>query len=247
MADDTTAPAPAPHVDFTKPPAAPGENRTAPAPTPAAVPTMVTLTVDEYQRFRSTEQQFNEFKQQQQAALEAKEQERIRALADKGQTEEALKAHRQLFEAKQLEAESRYAALEQRVFDRERSSVIGEVLAGRTIAGETPEVREGRAKILRMLLQEQVEVSRDASGEIVVRDRASGRPAADVLRERLSDDQSLAIFFAPNTRGGSGTDGTRAPAAKDNGQHAPGSLEAIAARFKAQQGKYPPMGLGPVG
>lgn len=244
MADDTTPAAPVlpPHPDFAKPPAATSTPAPA-APVAPAAPTMVPLTVEEYQRFRGIEQQFGDFQRQQAAALELKETERIRALADKGQTEEAFKAHRQLYEAKQVEAEAKYAALETKVFEKERNAVINEVLAGEKIAGETPELRAARTGILKLQLQGLVEVSRDSSGEIVVKDKASGRPAADVLRERLSDP-ALAIFFEPNSRGGSGGDGTRTPANPE--KPAPGSLQDVAAQWKASRGQYQPMGLNPI-
>ena len=243
MANEITTPAaPAPHPDFTKPPAAQGENRAAPAPAPAAQ--TVPFTMDQVQRFIAIERELNEIKAAKQTEVEQAKQAELLAMAKAGDSEKALEEQRKIGQQKEADALKRYAALEQKVFDKVRESVVNDVLSGHTIAGETPEVKQARAKILRSILLEQIEVSHGTDGDPVARDKASGRPAVEVLRDRLSDP-TLAIFFAPNSRGGSGSDGTRPPANQD--QSAPGSLEAIAAQFKAKQGQYAPMGLGPVG
>ena len=96
--------------------------------------------------------------------------------------------------------------------------------------------------MVRRLLQDDFETTRDASGALVVREKVSGRPAAEVLRERL-DSPQFAIFFAPSSRGGSGTDGTRPPASLQPTQ--PGSLDAIVADWRNRQTQYQSFGLRP--
>lgn len=252
MADETTTttqapPTPtAPHVDFTKPPAAPGENRTPPAPAPAATaaPTMVTLTVDEYQRFRGLERQLSDFQVQQQKALDDARNAELKAMADKGEIEKALAEQKKDWEAKHAEALGKHRALESQILTEKFDATINDALAGVEWTGDTPEQRANASRMFRLTIKPDFESIRLADGTIVVRDKASGRPAAEVLRERLSDP-SLSFLLAPKSRGGSGSDGARPPANQQQPQ--PGSLEAIAAQFKANQGRYAPMGLGPVG
>ncbi len=177
------------------PPGAGGE-----APGSSTIP----LTVEEYQRLRSLEKQLEEFQKLQQSALEAKEAERLRVLAEKGQIEEALAQQRKTWEQKHAEAVSRYTQLEQQVHAERKNAAIAEAFHGRTFVGETPDQRAATAAMVRRLLQDDFETTRDASGALVVREKVSGRPAAEVLRERL-DSPQFAIFFAPSSRGGSGS------------------------------------------
>jgi hypothetical protein len=212
-------------------------------PAPSAPPT-IPLTVEEYQRLRSLEDQLEEVRKIQQSALEAKEAERLRALADKGQIEEALSQQRKAWEQKHTEAVARYAQLEQQVHAERKSSAIAEALHGRTFVGETSEQRAATAAMVRRLLQDDFETTHDASGTLVVREKVSGRPAAEVLRERLEAPQ-FAIFFAPSSRGGAGGDATRPPAGVQQAQ--PGSLDAIVSQWRNQQSRYQSFGLHPKG
>ena len=227
-------PASAPHSDFARPPVgAPGG-----PPAPPTIP----LTVEEYQRLRSLEKQLEEFQRLQQSALEAKEAERLRLLAEKGQIEEALAQQRTAWEQKHTEVLSRYTQLEHQVHAERKNTAIVEAFHGRSFVGETPEQRSATAAMVRRLLQEDFETTRDATGALVVREKVTGRLAADVLRERL-DSPQFAIFFAPSSRGGSGADGTRPPANPQSTQ--PGSLDAIAADWRNRQTQYQSFGLRP--
>ena len=245
MSDQTTSPsnsgsaayppmAAGAHPDFAHPPLGAAGN--------ASVPPTIPLSVDEYQRLRSLEKQLDEFQRIQQSALEAKEAERLRALAEKGQIEEALAQQRKAWEQKHAEALSRYSHLEQQIHGERKNTAIAEALHGRAFVGETPEQRAGTAAMVRRLLQEDFETTRDASGALVVREKVSGRPAAEVLRERL-DSPHFAIFFAPSSRGGSGSDATRPPASPQSTQ--PGSLDAIVSDWRNRQTQYQSFGLHP--
>src|SRR4051812_9157770 len=114
----------------------------APAPPPAPAtqaPPTIPLTVEEYQRLRGFEAQLAEVQRAQAAALEAKENERIRALAEKGQVEEALNQQRKIWEDKHAEASTRYTQLEQQVHAERKASVIADSFQGRQFLGETAE------------------------------------------------------------------------------------------------------------
>jgi hypothetical protein len=226
--------APGNHPDFSRPPVA--------AAGQPAVPPTIPLTVEEYQRLRSLEKQLEEVQRLQQSTLEVKEAERLRALAEKGQIEEALAQQRKTWEQKHAEAVSRYSQLEQQVHSERKNTAIAEAFHGRSFVGETPDQRGATAAMVRRLLQDDFETTRDASGALVVRDKVSGRPAAEVLHERL-DSPQFAIFFAPSSRGGSGSDGTRPPANPQPTQ--PGSLEAIVSDWRNRQTQYQSFGLHP--
>jgi hypothetical protein len=202
----------------------------------------IPLSVEEYQRLRALEKQLDEVRLAQQATLEDREAERLRVLAEKGQVEDALAQQRKAWEQKHAEAVSRYAQLEQQVHAERKNAAIADALHGRAFVGETPEHRAAAAAMVRRLLQDEFEATRDGSGGLVVREKVSGRPAADALRERL-DSPEFAIFFAPTSRGGSGADGTRPAPAPTPGQ--PGSLDSIVAAWRNRQSQYQSFGLHP--
>lgn len=203
----------------------------------------VSVTAEEYQRLRSLESQFKELQRQQEAAIEAKEAERLRALAEKGNVEEALAQQRASWERKHAEAQARYADLERQVFEDRKAAAIAEAFQGRSFAGETAEQRADTAAMARQLLRDELETVRDASGSLSVRDKVTGRPAAEVIAERL-DSPRFAIFFAPSARGGAGTDGARSFSSPAPAK--PGSLEAIARQWKDQRDQYQSFGLHPM-
>ena len=201
------------------------------------------LTAEEQQRLRTLESQLKEYQRLQEATLEQKETERLRALAEKGQIEEALSQQRQAWEQKHAEALSKYSSLERQVYEERKTAAIAEAFHGRIFVGDTAEQKTAAAVMVRRLLQDEFETVRDSSGGLLVRDKVSGRPASEAIRERL-DSPQFAIFFAPSSRGGSGSDGTRPPASAHSAQ--PGSLESIASQFKNRQNQYQSFGLHPL-
>lgn len=211
--------------------------------TPSTTPQTIPLTVEEYQRFRSIEKQLEEIQSQQQSALEAKEAERLKVLAEKGQVEDALNEQRKSWEQKHAEAQNRFAQLEQQIQAERKNTLIAETLRGRQFVGETAEQRSAAAAMVHRLLQDDFETTRDTSGIVVVREKTTGRPAAEAIRERLESPQ-FALFFAAASRGGAGSDGTRGPVHPKQSQ--PGSLEAIVSQWKARQNAYQSFGLHPV-
>ena len=213
-------------------------------PAPGQAPASAALTAEEQQRLRTLETQLKEYQRLQEATLEQKENERLRALAEKGQIEEALSQQRQAWEQKHAEALSKYSSLERQVYEERKTAAIAEAFHGRMFVGDTAEQKTAAAVMVRKLLQDEFETVRDPSGALVVRDKVSGRPASEAIRERL-DSPQFAIFFAPSSRGGSGSDGTRAPAVAHAAQ--PGSLESIASQFRNRQNQYQSFGLHPLG
>lgn len=213
------------------------------SPATTSAPT-VTIAVEDYQRFRGIEKQLLDFQSEKAKELDAKEQERLKALADAGKAEQALKEQRTSWESKLAESSTRYAELERGLFDREKNVTLAGALNSRTFSGSTPEHKAAQAAQLRMLLADRFETSRLTDGSLVVRDKASGRPAADVLTEALASPE-FSHFFIPTSRGGSGVDATRTgmgPQQSAN-PHPPGTVQAIAWDFKAKNQLFPSFGL----
>jgi vancomycin resistance protein YoaR len=181
---------------------------------------------------------------QQQAALQKAEDARLLALAKAGESERALAEQRTTYEQRVTEANTKYASLEQTLFSADKNATLASSLSGVTFAGETPEDKAETARQLRAILEPQFDTSRDASGAIITREKGTGRPAADVLKEALASKR-FAHFFAAQSRGGSGTDGTR-PAATTQ-PIVQSNLEAVAADYKARLGQFGSFGLQPLG
>lgn len=229
---DNAAPqqaAPPPSGAFQRPPTG------APGGFPA--PQTVTVPLDVWQETNSYKHKFAEFEAQRNAAVEAEAQKAIRAMAEKGQIEQAFDEHRKLYATKEQEAQQRYAALAESYNGEKINAELATATSGVRFASDEA------ARVFRASVRDLLTVVENPDGSKVVVDRVGRRPAADVIRERLSDP-SLAFYLAPSTtRGGAGTDGTRPPA---NEPHAaPGSLDAIAAEYQARQGQYPAFGLAP--
>jgi len=227
--------APAVDPSFQRPPVG--------APGGPPIPPTIPLTVDEYQRLRGLESQFAEFQRQQAAALEAEQARQNELLAQKGQIEEAFTSERNSWQAKLQKQQDEFQRLRESYHGEKLGAVLSEATAGCVFAGPDDASRAEAARMLRDILRNELDVAQGPDGSVVVVDKASRRPAAEVLPQRLSDPK-LAFFFASrNQGGGSGTDGTRPPANPQQPQ--PGSLDAIAASFRERQGQYPAFGLAP--
>jgi hypothetical protein len=214
------------------------------APGGPPIPPTVPLTVDEYNRLRGIERQHAEMTTQQQAALQKAEDARLLALAKAGEAEKALSEQRTALEQRLAAETTKYQSLEQTLFRADKNSTLASALAGVTFAGETPEDKAETARQLRAILDPQFDTSRDASGQIITREKGTGRPAADVLKEALASKR-FAHFFASQARPGSGTDGTRSSATPTNGI-VPGSVEWHAEQLKQRTGQYASFGMQPI-
>lgn len=214
------------------------------APGGPPIPPTVPLTIDEYNRLRGIERQHAEMTTQQQAALQKAEDARLLALAKAGEADKALTEQRAAYEQRVNEANTKYASLEQTLFSADKNSTLASALAGVTFAGETPEDKAETARQLRAILDPQFDTSRDASGQIITREKGTGRPAADVLKEALASKR-FAHFFASQARPGSGTDGTRSVATTQTGL-TPGSVEWHAEQMKQRTGQFASFGLQPI-
>lgn len=206
------------------------------APGGPSIPPTIPLTVDEYQRLRGVERQLLDFQNARNVELETKERERIDALAAKGQAEEALKLTRTAWEQKHTEAITRANEFQRMVLQQEVTRAIDQSLIGRTILGESNEEKLARIAILRDHVSNAFEAVPVEGQGIVVRERATGRPAAQVLAEKW-DSTLYGNFFVPkSTTGGAGSGGSRPPANPKTDQPPDPSAAAMLDYIKRQQG-----------
>lgn len=175
------------------------------------IPMTLSLTVDEYNRYRAIERSLAEMTAQQARVAKEAEDARLLVVAESGNSKKALQETNDAWQKKVDEATGKYTKLEGSLFASHQETVLGAALAGVVFAGETAEDKAEAARQLRAILEPLFETSRDGSGAIITRDKVSGRPAADVLKEALAS-KKYQHFFSAQSRGGSGTDGTRAAA-----------------------------------
>jgi hypothetical protein len=207
----TPTPPPTVHPAFSNPPAASGAS-------------LVQISADEFQRFRSVEAEFGKLQSKLNAELVAKEAERLQALADAGKSREALEEQRKSWESKLSDANAGFNKVRDQYHGKAKSEVIVSSLVGREFAGDKPEVQ---AKVAQKFLRDidpLFETIEDATGNLIVREKGTGRPAADAIKELINAPENQ-HYFAPKSRGGAGTDGTGSAshAQQTDNPHPPGS------------------------
>jgi hypothetical protein len=190
------------------PDASGGANPT-PAPPPETPPTqnvlggttqpaplsMIQLTAAEYERLIKSDRELATVQAQKRADAEAAEQQRIRLMAEKGDIEKALTTQEANYKGKLDEQSQKYTTLEQRFLGKAKSLAVAEGMANLEFASDF-----ARADMQRSL--EQDFVSRlDSSGEPAVVDPISGRPALEVIRERIKSGR-YDHCLNPTSRGG---------------------------------------------
>lgn len=187
-------------------------------------PSTVTLPADEAVRLYGLAAQL-----QQREAAAAAEAERLRnealvAQAKKGEVDQA-------FDAFRKQADERYQGLERQLLDGERARLVAATLSKSRAA-----IRPECLPLVEDLISRGLVAVRDQSGNVHVQDATTGRPAADVINERLAS-APFQVFYVPSTQGGAGARGvattTPTPAANGDG---PSSLgEALLAQWQSRQ------------
>lgn len=181
-------PAPTPE----KPAPAPAPS---PAPPPAGKP--IVLTEAEYRALFGERERRLELEREKQAQVEAAEGDKLRALAEKGQFQEALKQHQDKSKKEIDRIVAERDGIQQRYLARERSLAVNDATAGVAF------LTEFAAKQARQILEARFETLVDPqSGDVQVVDRITRRPAGDVAREWLASVEA-AHFLAPKGKGGS--------------------------------------------
>lgn len=219
-------PAPAPAADFTKPPAT--ENH-------VFVPSA---------EFKAMQDELAQYKALRETQAKEAEKARIRELQKQAKDDPlaALDAQRAALEAEIRSREERIQAMENDRLAERLEAEIDSVLSTYQLAGDTPEERAYYRTILKDHLRPQFVAEKTPAGNITVRERVSYRPADAVLHERLRG-KSLALFLAPTTRGGSGSDGTRPPATTQ--QPELNEIQRQQVAYMKSLSQYPAIGFGP--
>jgi hypothetical protein len=189
-----------------QPPPAPGQAPTPPGPAQPTAPgpapnALLTLPVDEFQRLMAKARQLDEFEAEKARALEQKEQARLRALAEKGEADKALEQQRTTYEDRLNQERQRANALQSALFNKERTAVLNDALFGVDF------ISADAGRQARKLLEDELETTTDAAGAVLVRQRGTGRPAAEVVKEQIASP-AFAHFIRPTNTGGAGAGGT---------------------------------------
>jgi hypothetical protein len=95
------------------------------------------------------------------------------------------------------------AEREREILTDKKSALVNSLMAGREIAGSTPEEKAARKEQLETLLSLRVDVKRDDEGKVVAKDAKTGKFLSEVSATLL-DAPEYGHFFAASTKGGSG-------------------------------------------
>lgn len=178
-----------------------------PTPAPAAPPevTHITMSAAEYRQLLDAQAEGRRLQDEARARAEKAEQDRIRAMAEKGQVDEAFARAREAHERTLAERDQSAAALAQRVHDRERRVALNDAFAAFQ-AATSLQVRPEAGPVLRDQWGKDFEVVDDPTrpDEFLVRERATLRPIADVIADRLKRPEN-AWYLLPSTKGGAPT------------------------------------------
>lgn len=200
---------------------------TAPAPAPA-VAQAVTLPAEEAARLYGLASQLQQFQATAAAEAERLRNEALVAQAKKGEVDQA-------FATFQQQAKEKYDALERQLLDGER----GRIVAG-ALAKSRASIRPECLTLVEDLIGRGLVAVRDQAGNVHVQDAATGRPAADVITERLAS-APYQVFFVPSTTGGANVSGAAAtvPTPAPNGGGFATLGEAVVAQWQTRQPTNP--------
>jgi hypothetical protein len=212
-------------------------------PPPSPETTYVKVTPESLQHYVQIESKYNELTAQQQRALEEAEAKRLAEMVRRGEAEEALKRQRETMEAKLADSEKRHQELQARLHAERKAVAIADALAGKDF------MNPAAARQVRKLIGDELETTTDASGTILVRQKGTGRPAADFIAEALQG-ADYAHFLKTTSRGGGGGAGATITAAPGPvpGTVTPSSPgEEAFALWWQQQEAARVKGYGPIG
>jgi hypothetical protein len=170
----------------------------APVPAPAASPAPVVpqavqtvpVSVEELAKFYALQRELDDIKKGAAETERQKEEQRLLALAQKGEIETA-------FAAFKAQREDEINTLKGSILNGVKNDVISRSLLGVKWASDDA------ATDALDILGTRIEAVYDAAGNAVVRDKKTGLPATDVIKNWLADPKT-AFYRAPSTTGGSG-------------------------------------------
>jgi len=212
MAPTTTSPPPDPQQQTSQqpngmppsPPATPHPDLQRP-PVPAG---SLVMTQEQYNRFLSRDAELTEIEAEvERQEAEARQEEFRRQAGTDPQA--AIDATRDWYEQRLQEQQARADRVESERLNERLTATLAQAIQGVGFAGASEEQRRYAAEDFVANISQHFEARRNpANGEIDIREKVSGRPAIEAIRERLTSPR-YAHFLAPTSRGGSGTDGSR--------------------------------------
>lgn len=193
----------------------------------------VPVSPEEHQRLKGLETELNTLR----AERQAKEQARLDALAEKGKIDQQLSDDAKAWQAKMSKVEADSADLRKYAFATSRDNTIREAMQGFTLKGGNPEAKAAMAAMAMKLAAMDLDAEMADDGSTRVFDKATRRPAADVLRERFSSEEFSAFFV----RAGQAAN-PAPPSPNEHGQPpADPEREALLRHFGINQGGRGPM------
>lgn len=177
------------------------------------------------------------------AQIQQAEDQRIAAMAQAGQVQEALESLRNSSDTQTRQLRDQLASMERDRMNEIRDRSIMEAFAGRMFAGQTQQDQSTKAMQLATLLQGQFETVRDQGGALVTINKVTRQPASASLQQML-DSPEYSHFFAPRSAApGMVNPYPTQPQPVVPPQRAPGSVQDVAARIDAVRSQYPAYGF----
>jgi hypothetical protein len=192
-------------VAVTATPAAATTTATTETPAPAPVtpaPRVIQVSEETYLRYLEGERKLSQIAKEKAEADEAAEAIRLKALADKGESDKAFAEMRESSNKKLQAAESRAAALQSELLAGELDRTVSAAMLGRDFL--SPEA----AGQFRRLVADKFEATRDETGRVKVAERGTGRAVAEAMADAFADVKQYGHFFKPTHKGGAGSQGT---------------------------------------
>ena len=218
MAAANPFPRPQPPGQAEPPPASEPPSQVAPPMPPMdAHAGYVWLRPDEHaenqRRAKLMEEQLLEYRRE----ADKREAERIKLMAEKGQLDQAFQLLRERHDKEINEERTLRQQREQAWLGEKVRQAISEAMAGRHFTGADPTKTAG---MVARMLELEVEAIIGPTGAPVVRHKLSLEPAEGYLKRRLDDPTAefAVCLAARKPEGGSGTDGSRPPAAPQQTQ-----------------------------
>jgi hypothetical protein len=214
------------------------------APNSAATDDMV-ISRSEFDRLKKEEEAFKTYRTKQQAEADAKEAQRVAAIAASNGTAKELAEIENRYKAKEATLENRVTSVTQRLHSNLTKAVLADATAG-VVWTSSAAGKDALAK-----LASNFEVLTIGDGVEEVRERGTGRKAAEVVKQLL-DSEDYLHFQSPTTRGKGGIgNGNTAGQSGGQGGAEVDMIDAIVAKvaedrkaFKAQTGLEITRGFG---
>ena len=215
-----------------------------PPPAPSDPPRVISMSEAEYRNLLAAQDELRRAQAAERQRADQADQERARALAERGQIEEALNTTRAGLQ-RDLEAErQRNAEMARRVHDRERRAALAGAIAAFETSTKQSVLPASRGH-LEKLWAGDFEVAEDPGrpDSFVVREKGTLRPIQDVVADRLKQPEH-AMFLAAGTKGGTANPGGLQPGDAAEPDRPRNLGDAVALQFVENRRQSGPIGLG---